>query len=686
LPASLLSGSITADAGPARKEAYVPPRGLPGNANLEQLKKGAKSFQRVVRAGDLGAIEVVKEFHPRLASATPGSPELAGFTRSDAQLVIARQFGFASWPKLKAHLELIARYSRSPHQEPVGGPLADEQAVVHEFLRLACLTYGEDDPDRLRRAQALLVQHEWLERASIHTTAATGSVDAARELLASDPSQASLVGGPHRWEPLLYLTYSRVPLGPGRSAVAVACLLLEHGADPNAGYLWEGLVPPFTALTGALGGGGRMPLHPEQLALARVLLEAGADANDGQALYNRGWGADPPDDWLELLFEFGLGTGDGGPWRRLLGERQDSPQQMVEDLLMAAAHHGLTGRVRKLLDRGVNPDGLGSGHRVYQGRSPVQEAALSGHADVVSVLVGAGASWEHDQVDALLAAAMAGDRVVVERLLAADRTLRERALERRPDLLVTAAEQGRHAAVQLLIELGFDVNARPRTAPLHEAAMRGNVAVIGLLLEHGADPNMRDTAYGATAAGWAEHHGQNEAYRLLAALEQRDVSAPVGGEAPSAVATSGRGAALRTVTAAFAAVAEGRFEDLGALLASDIDWRGVADEDGQIPRCHGRDQALARMRIGLLANAEVSVSALVEDGDRVIAHVHSAGDGEVQPRDRFVVAEVHDGQITHLAGFASEPEALDALHAAAPPDPGRGPAAGGQEHMNDDRG
>ena len=37
----------------------MPPRGLPGNANLEQLKKGAKSFQRAVRAGDPGAAGVI---------------------------------------------------------------------------------------------------------------------------------------------------------------------------------------------------------------------------------------------------------------------------------------------------------------------------------------------------------------------------------------------------------------------------------------------------------------------------------------------------------------------------------------------------------------------------------------------------------------------------------------------------
>ena len=156
---------------------------------------------------------------------------------------------------------------------------------------------------------------------------------------------------------MLYLTYARLPLSAGRSPLAVARLLLEHGADPNAGYLWEGLIPPFTALTGALGGGGTIPKHPQELALARLLLEAGADANDGQALYNQGWGESAGEEWLELLFEFGLGSGDGGPWRRRFGERQDSPQKMLEDLLIAAAKHGLTDRVRRLLARGVDPRG-----------------------------------------------------------------------------------------------------------------------------------------------------------------------------------------------------------------------------------------------------------------------------------------------------------------------------------------
>ncbi|HET9102721.1 MAG TPA: ankyrin repeat domain-containing protein [Solirubrobacteraceae bacterium] len=651
----------------------MPPRGLPGNANLEQLRNGAKRFQRAVRAGDPGAAAVVNEFHPRLGSARPGSPELDAFTRADALLVVARQFGFPSWPRLKAHLELVADYARSPHHEPVGGPLAGEAEIVDEFLRLATLNYGDDDPERLARAGALLQEHDWLATANVYTIAATGELSAARALLAEDPAAASRAGGPHRWEPLLYLTYARLPLTAGRSPLAVARLLLEHGADPNAGYLWEGLIPPFTALTGALGGGGRIPKHPQELALARLLLEAGADPNDGQALYNRGWGQSGDEEWLELLFEFGLGRGDGGPWRRRFGDRQDSPQKMLEDLLIAAAKHGLTGRVRRLLARGVDPRGEKVEHPIYRGRSPIQEAALHGHMDIVAMLLDAGAVWEHDQVDELIAAAMSGDRGATQRLLATDAGLRERAIERFPDQLIRAAEQDSYDAVALLIELGFNVNARARTTPLHEAAMRGNLPVIGLLLEHGADPHLRDSGYDATPGGWAEHHGQAEAHALLAALERPESRAaddPAGpGDPEPAGGPAIPGTAMRTVAAAFTAVSERRFDDLAELVAPEIDWRGIAEADGSVPRCTTREQAIERMQSGLLAGGQVAVSAFVEEGNRVLAHVRriaddtDAGEDEAAPprAERFVVAEVSDGLIVRMCGYATEQDARDDL-------------------------
>jgi hypothetical protein len=487
----------------------VPPRGLPGNANLEQLKNGAKSFQRAVRAGDAGAANVVREFHPRLRDAVPGSPELAAFSRADAQLVVARSFDFPSWPRLKAYLETTGRYARSPHDQPASESLADE------FLRLACLTYGGDDPSRWHAARELLATHPELARASIHTAAAAGDLAAARELLAEDPRRAGVEGGPHRWEPLLYLTYARVS---SSDAVAVARLLLECAADPNAGYLWEGLSPPFTALAGAFGNGeGDPPAHPDCDALARVLLEAGADPNDAQTLYNRNWDRD--DGWLELLFEFGLGSGDGGRWHRLLAPAHPTPKKMLEEQLVAAAHHGFAGHVRLLLAHGVDPEAPLACHPIYEGRTPSEEAAVWGEPEIVALLADAGATSGRDPLHALLCAATAADRDEVKRLLDVDPGLADRARAHSPTQIVRAAEKERIAAVELLIELGFDAKAMGRTAALHEAAMRGNLELIELLLANGADPNARDRSYDATPAGWAEHHGQTEAAARLARLE-----------------------------------------------------------------------------------------------------------------------------------------------------------------------
>ena len=128
------------------------------------------------------------------------------------------------------------------------------------------------------------------------------------------------------------------------------------------------------------------------------------------------------------------------------------------------------------------------------------------------------------------------------------------------------------------------------------------------------------------------------------------------------------GAAMRTVAAAFTAVSERRFDDLAELVAPDIDWRGIAEADGSVPRCTTREQAIERMQIGLLAG-QVSVSAFVEDGDSVLAHVHRIADdndpdedGEALPRaERFVVAKVSDGVIVRMCGYATEQEARDDL-------------------------
>ena len=139
-----------------------------------------------------------------------------------------------------------------PTREPdLVGPQRDP---ADEFLRLACLTYGADDPVRWANARALLAGRPDLGSDSAHVAAARCDARALRRLLATDRGLASAEGGPFGWPPLLYLAYARHD--PDVSADAVrdtAAALVEAGADPDAGYRWHGNVPPFTALTGAVG-------------------------------------------------------------------------------------------------------------------------------------------------------------------------------------------------------------------------------------------------------------------------------------------------------------------------------------------------------------------------------------------------------------------------------------------------
>ena len=499
----------------------MPTHRLPSDPSLEHLKGQARALQQRVRAGDAAALAVVREHHPRLTRLVAGDVASVGLKLADAQLAIARMYGHPSWPRLRAYVEVVGRYSSSPHQAPAGSETPEGRA--DDFLRLACLTYGGDDPARRERARALLAEHPEIARASIHTIAAVGEIEAARTLLARDPEQARLPGGPHRWEPILYLAYARIDdAPPDRSTLAVARLLLEHGSDPNAGFLWEGASPPFTALTGLFGGGeggATQPPHQHALELARLLLEAGADPNDEQTLYNRHF--EPEDDHLELLFASGLGTGDGGPWHRRLAPGHATPRQMLEDQLRFAAGNDRPERVALLLAHGVAADGRGTEHPIHRGRSALEVAIASGSSRVAELLVEAGATRPRlDDVDELIAAAVAGRRERSEALIAADATLLERAIARTPGSVITAAEFGRVEAVRLLVRLGFPVNAMDRRSPLHEAAWRGDLPLIETLLELGADARARDLQFGSTPAGFAEHGGHAEIAAFLARRER----------------------------------------------------------------------------------------------------------------------------------------------------------------------
>jgi ankyrin repeat protein len=488
----------------------VPTVRLPDDPSLEQLKNQAKTLQRFVRAGVPEALEQVREFHPRLTSIGAETREASSFSRADAQLVVARRHGFPSWPKLRAYLDVVSRYRRAPHRAAVGGQLANDADRADELLRLACLTHGGDDPSRWEQAARLLASHPELPASSIHVAAAAGDFRATTALLAHDRAAANREGGPHGWTPLLYLAYSTIDdRARGRSHLEVARRLLDASADPNAGYLWEGLPSPYTALTGALSSA-----HSEPIDLARLLLERGADANDSQALYELGLpGVDDDTDALELLYEFGLGTGDGGVWHARLAPRHATPSQLVEDELLKAAAWNRPRRAHVVLQHPVDVTGRGTSHPIFEGRTPYELAVLNGNTAVVELLEAAGAKPDYSDPELdLLGACMRADRQTIERLRTRDPRIVARAITRRPHQISVAADRDRADAVALMVELGFDVDAadpypHEQTA-LHGAAYNGNLELVRYLVEHGADLDVEDCSYNSTAAGWAEHNGQ----------------------------------------------------------------------------------------------------------------------------------------------------------------------------------
>ncbi|HWZ33328.1 MAG TPA: ankyrin repeat domain-containing protein [Bryobacteraceae bacterium] len=96
---------------------------LPAHPSLEQYKKQAKDLVKACKADDSEAIHRIRKYHPRhqkprnaVEAARVRSGQLldfevesAKFTLADAQLVIAREHGFESWPKFAKHLQGLTR-------------------------------------------------------------------------------------------------------------------------------------------------------------------------------------------------------------------------------------------------------------------------------------------------------------------------------------------------------------------------------------------------------------------------------------------------------------------------------------------------------------------------------------------------------------------------------------------------
>jgi len=148
----------------------------------------------------------------------------------------------------------------------------DQRAAFLE----AALWHGSLDA-----AAAILAAHPDIAGSDIHTVAVLGDEAAVRRFLAQDPGNATAKSAPYGGDALNYLCLSKyLRLDPTRSdgLLGAATALLDAGADPNTGFWTTGQHSEReTALYGAAG-------VAHHAALTRLLLERGADPNDGEAV------------------------------------------------------------------------------------------------------------------------------------------------------------------------------------------------------------------------------------------------------------------------------------------------------------------------------------------------------------------------------------------------------------------
>ncbi len=483
---------------------------LPQDPDLDQLRNQARDLQRAVRRGEPAALARVSRWHR-------DPPPADRFPLTAAQLILARQHGFTSWARMRRYVQIVTGRAWTP-----GRPPPDDESLADRFLRMACLTYSDDQrADRVAAIQ-LLAEHPELPGQNLFAAAACADVAALRRHLADKQTGASATGGPHGWSPLLYQAYARHNPDVGRQAtLETARLLLDAGADPNDGRFWHALPTPFTVLTGVLGyGEDRQPWHSHANPFARLLLDRGADPNDGQALYNRMFGSN--DDHLVLLFEYGLGSDTRGPWQKMLGESLESPAEMLRSLLAWAITHDQRRRVALLAEHGVDIVSPFTGQRGPRRGTPIEVALRNGHRELADQLLALGARPARlSAANAFVAAVLAGDTQAVQQtpaqVIAAVR-------RRRTGLVTWAAAQGAPNAVELLASAGFEVNALGRSdipsnepwhTALHVAAQNGDLTLARTLLELGADPNIPDKHYQSTPLDWARYFDQPGLAELL---------------------------------------------------------------------------------------------------------------------------------------------------------------------------
>ena len=478
------------------------PNSRPVPTSLEQQRKIAKDLLRAARAGDATALARIRAVRSDAATMP------RALTLADAQLAVARETGFDSWPKLVAdfHERDVKAFCEAVQRNDVPG-VRQLLASVHVRKRIndPMFAFGQ-------RAAHIAAKSE---------TMVTLLIEAGADVnMKSD------------WEngPFTVLD---------NADEQVARVLLARGANltPNVaarlGWLDElqRLVAADGSLVHARGGDGQQPLHEAKtVAIADFLLDHGAGI-DVRCIDHKSTPA-----------QYAL-VSRPQVCRRLL-ERGATP-----DIFMAA-HLGDLALATRLLD--ADPSCVEA--RIHEpgydlvpplhiycwtlgfGLSPHDVAKKAGHRDLYEVLVARSPAQIR-----FINAALAADEPQTKAVLADQPSLLASLGRTVHGHLAQAIFYEHFDAADLMIRLGFDP-AAPGVdggTALHAACWVGSVRMVERLLARGGVPlDARDPTHQSTVLGWAafgsvHRRARGADYpavvdRLVAA--GADITAPGNGE------------------------------------------------------------------------------------------------------------------------------------------------------------
>ncbi|HEY4902568.1 MAG TPA: ankyrin repeat domain-containing protein [Candidatus Sulfotelmatobacter sp.] len=474
---------------------------LPSRPNLEQYKKQAKDLVRAFKSADSDTLQRVEKSHPHAENLLSPNILKAKFALADAQLIVAREHGFDSWPKFAKRIETLKRESSA----------ASASDELEEFIEAASVPLDAHSTGTLERAEAILAAHPEIAAFDIYSAATLGDDAAVRRWLALDPQNATAKGGLRDWDALTYLCFSRyLRLDRTRSAgfVRAATALLDAGASASTGY-FEPAHQPEPEFESALYGAAGVARHVE---LTRLLLTRGADANNGEVVYHAPESYD--NSVVKVLVESGRLTQDSlatmllrkHDWHDYEGikwllEHGADPNRMTH-WHRTALHQAVT-RDNSLeifevaLDHGADPT------LVAEGKSVIAIAARKGRGDLLELFERRGIAVDLRGKDQLLAACARGDAEAVRSTVPHEPGVVKEVLADGGKLLAEFSGNGNTEGVRRLLDLGVDVASQfsdgdnywdvaKNSTALHVAAWRARHSTVKLLIERRAPVDALD--------------------------------------------------------------------------------------------------------------------------------------------------------------------------------------------------